>query len=48
MNDLTLREEKGYPLTHEEMDNNFKILNPVGIICAFARIISPSGWLECN
>ena len=48
MSDLTLREEKGSPLTHEEMDNNFKVLNPVGIISAFARIIPPSGWLECN
>ena len=48
MSDLTLRKDKGSPLTHEEMDSNFEISNPPGAIMAFARISPPPGWLECN
>lgn len=48
MNNIILREEKQSPLTHQELDTNFEILNPVGVISAFARILPPPGWLECN
>ena len=48
MNDLTLREEKGSPLTHQELDNNITHVNPVGTVITFAGATPPSYYLECD
>ena len=45
---ITLREEKGNPLTHQEMDNNFGYLVPISSIMAFPFQNIPDGWLECD
>ena len=49
MSDLTLRETKGSPLTHQELDNNIKHShNPIGSVIAFAGINPPFGYLLCH
>lgn len=45
---VTLREEKGSPLTHQELDNNFINLIPAGAVFHFAMITPPDGYLECD
>ena len=49
MSDLTLRETKGSPLTHQELDTNIKHShNPIGSVIAFAGINPPFGYLLCH
>ena len=48
MSDLTLREIKGSPLTHQELDNNFINLIPAGAVFHFAMETCPSGYLICD
>ncbi|MFW5799439.1 MAG: phage tail protein [Spirochaetota bacterium] len=48
MSNITLREYKGSPLTHEELDANFNIACPVGDIHSFAMPDPPDGWLVCD
>ena len=45
---IILREEKGLPLTHLELDNNFLISTPISTIISIAGTIIPEGWLECD
>ena len=48
MKELILREEKGSPLTHQELDNNFINLIPAGAVFHFAMETCPSGYLVCD
>lgn len=46
---LTLRESKGSPLTHQELDNNLlNLLIPAGAVFHFAMATCPSGYLVCD
>ena len=49
MSNLILREEKGSPLTHNELDQNLiNLLLPAGVITSFGGINIPEGWLKCD
>ena len=48
MSDLTLRETKGSPLTHQELDKNITHVNPVGTVITFAGATPPPYYLECD
>ena len=49
MSNLILREEKGSPLTHTELDQNLiNLLLPAGVITSFGGINIPEGWLKCD
>ena len=44
MSNLILREEKGSPLTHNELDQNLiNLLLPAGVITSFGGINIPEG-----
>lgn len=46
---LILRESKGSPLTHQELDQNLiNLLLPAGIITSFGGVNIPDGWLKCD
>ncbi|MFW5799441.1 MAG: phage tail protein [Spirochaetota bacterium] len=48
MSNIILREEKGSPLTHEELDQNFKSIIPPGTILTYSAEIPPDGYLICD
>ena len=45
---IILRETKGSPLTHQELDKNFAYTIPVSTIISIASPNIPTGWLKCN